>query len=132
MKNLVLSFLAISMLVSCNRESKDEKISRQAREFTEASCPKPMDEYTMLDSLVYDTEGRIMKYHYSMSGKMDTSSVYNSEMLALFHANLLNNIKQNMGLVELKKHGVTFSYSYTSSTNSTKYMNFVFTPKDYK
>lgn len=132
MKNIVLLLLIISMSVSCNREGMDERIRRQAQEFTESSCPKPMDKYTMLDSLVYDIEGRIMKYHYSMSGKMDTSSVYNSEMLALFHANLLDNIRQNTGLVELKEHGVTFSYSYTSSTNSTEYMSFTFAPQDYK
>ena len=86
----------------------------------------------MLDSMVYDTEGRIMKYHYSMSGLMDSTSFYTSDMKALFYANLLDNIRQNTGLIELKEHGVTFQYHYLSSTGSEQYMEFTFGPEDYK
>lgn len=132
MKKSILSILLMPLLVSCNHETRDERIMRQVREFTKSSCPKPMDKYTMLDSMVYDTEGRIMKYHYSMSGLMDTTSVYTSDMKALFHANLLDNIRQNTGLIELKEHGVTFQYHYLSSTGPVKYMEFTFAPEDYK
>lgn len=124
--------LATAFLASCNRESKDERFCRQAREFTKTSCPKPMDQYTVLDSLVYSIESKTMMYHYSVSGLMDTVSVYNSEMLSLFHSNLLENIRHNIGLIELKQHAVTFHYRYVSSTGKTEYMSFTFTPKDYE
>ena len=132
MKKSILSILLMPLLVSCNHETTDERIKRQTQEFTQSSCPKPMDKYTMLDSLVYDIDGRVMRYHYSMSGLMDTVSAYTSEMEALFHANLLDNIRQNTGLIELKEHGVTFKYSYHSSTGTIKYMDFTFTPEDYR
>jgi hypothetical protein len=132
MKKSMLSILLISLLVGCRHETRDEKYQRQAREFTESSCPKPMDKYTVLDSLVYDIEGRVMRYHYSVSGVMDTASAYNSEMRALFHTNLLDNIRQNTGYIELKEHEVTFQYCYHSSTDTIVYMNFIFAPHDYR
>ena len=132
MKNIIRSILIMSLLVSCNHETMDEKIKRQAQEFTESSCPKPMDKYTMLDSLVYTPDVRMMCYHYSVSRLMDTTSVYTSEMLDIFHGNLLDNIRSNTGLIDLKRHGITFRYRYTSSTDTTEYMNFIFTPEDYR
>ena len=132
MKTPSALLLLLLALVSCNHESKSDRICRQARNFTKSSCPKQMDEYTVLDSLVYDTEGRMMSYYYSVSGKLDVDSIYNSKLLSVFHANLLDNIRQNIGLHELKEHGTTFHYTYYSSTKATEYMSFIFTPEDYK
>ena len=94
--------LLLLALVSCSHESKSDRICLQARNFTKNSCPKQMDEYTVLDSLVYDTEGRMMSYYYSVSRKLDVDSIYNSKLLSVFHANLLDNIRQNIRLHELK------------------------------
>jgi hypothetical protein len=131
MKKSMLSILLISLLVGCRHETRDEKYQRQAREFTESSCPKPMDKYTVLDSLIYDIEGRVMTYYYSVSGILDSNSVYSSEFLAEFHSNLLDNIQHNAGLVDLKKHAVTFRYNYASSTSSKVYMSFTIGPSTY-
>ena len=134
MKKILYPFmLAISLLlVACLQETTEERLCRQAREFTKASCPKPMDTYTMLDSLVYDRHQRTMRYHYSVSGRMDADSIYNGEMLNVFHTDLLSNICHNTGLTELKEHGVRFNYLYVSSTTGREYMSFIFTPEDYK
>lgn len=91
-----------------------------------------MDEYTQLDSLVYVQKGRVMTYYYSVSGRLDTDSVYNSDLIDAFHTSLLANIKQNTGLIELKDHSVTFRYNYSSSTKDKEYMSFIFSPGDYK
>ena len=132
MMKQILSILALFLVMACNHESKDERISRQAREFTKTSCPKPMDEYTVLDSLVYVPDGKVMTYYYSVSDRMDTDSVYDSKMLDVFHTSLLSNIRQNTGLLELKEHSVTFKYVYSSSTNDKIYMSYIFAPCDYK
>lgn len=132
-KTLSAFLLALSMLfVACLQESADERIRRQAREFTRTSCPKPMDAYTTLDSLVYDIEHRTMLYHYSLSGRMDADSIYTSEMLNVFHEDLMDNICRNTGLIELRQHGVTFRYIYVSSTTGREYMSFIFRPEDYR
>lgn len=133
MKKIIFSLSFVSILfASCNHETKDERFCRQAREFTKSSCPKPMDKYTVLDSLVYSVDRKTMKYHYSVSGIMDAPAVYSEEMLKLFHTNLLDNICQNLGLLELKEHGVIFCYTYVSSIDTTEYMTFTFTPEDYR
>lgn len=132
MMKQIIPIVAFLLLSACNHESKDEKICRQAQEFTRTSCPKSMDEYTALDSLVYTPEGRIMSYYYSVSDKMDCDSVYDAEMLDVFHTSLLSNIRQNTGLLELKEHSVTFRYIYSSASDDKTYMSFIFAPCDYK
>lgn len=132
MKKSLYVILFLFALVSCNHESKSDRIYRHAREFTQNSCPKQMDEFTVLDSLVYEPETRVMSYYYSVSGRLDTDSVYNSKLIGVFHTNLLDNIRQNVGLLELKEHATTFRYTYYSSVNAKEYMSFIFTPEDYK
>lgn len=90
-----------------------------------------MDKYTVLDSMAYHSTDRMMVYHYSVSDKMDVDSVYTSSMIDLFDTNLLNNIRQNPGLNELKQHAVTFRYVYSSKTRGIKYMSFTYAPEDY-
>ena len=130
-RTLLFACLAATVL-ACRHETLDEKICRQTRDFTQQSCPRPMDPYTVLDSMVYVPGTRTMSYHYSMSGKMDTSSVYNEAMKDMFYTDLLDNIRQNPGLNELKEHGVTFRYVYSSGKDaSTEYMSFTYPPADY-
>ena len=131
MQKYLYILILITFIVACSHETIDKKIWRQASEFTKNSCPKPMDEYTILDSLVYSEKERVMSYHYSVSSLMDTTAVYTTELLNIFHSNLLDNIKQNVRLMELKQHGVTFRYTYVSSTDAREYMSFLFTPEDY-
>lgn len=132
MKKTFLMACGIILAASCVRENLDEKIYRQTREYTRTSCPKQMDQYTVLDSMVYIPGSRTMVYHYAVSDKMDVDSVYTSEMINLFDANLLNNIRQNPGLNELKEHAVTFQYIYASQANGSAYMTFTYAPEDYK
>ena len=40
---------------ACHFESFDERCAREAREYTEKQCPRRMDQYTLMDSLTYDT-----------------------------------------------------------------------------
>lgn len=127
---LQLLFLVI-LFSACNRISNDERICMQTRKYTQENCPLRMDQYTMLDSMVYHIDGKIMSYHYSLSGVMDTDSTHNTITYNAFHEMLLNNILQNTGLHELRQHHVSFQYIYTSSTTGKEYMRFNFTPSDY-
>lgn len=132
MKKVVLVLLGLVSMVSCFHESLDEKIARQTRDYTKRSCPKVMDKYTILDSMVYTIASKRMTYYYSLSGVMDNDSVFSSELLNIFHADLLSNLKNNMGLHELKNNDVSFSYQYYSSTKEGhRYMSFDFSPIDY-
>lgn len=121
----------IVLLTACKRETMDDRICRQTREYTRTSCPKRMDEYTVLDSMAYSADGRTMSYYYSVSGKMDVDTLYTSAMKGLFDTSLLNNIRHNPGLNELKEHDVTFRYTYYSRTNGDVYMSFRYTPDQY-
>jgi hypothetical protein len=91
-----------------------------------------MDNYTVLDSMVYNPSETTMSYYYSVSEKLDNDSVYNDIFINVFYTDLLNNLNDNIGLIELKKNNVHFRYIYYSSTTKKTYMNFMFKPEDYK
>lgn len=132
-KIFIVSVLFLSVLgSSCKHEGIHERIARQSREFTERSCPKRMDTYTVLDSIVYVMEDKTMSYYYSVSDKLDNDSIYTDVFLNVFHTDLLNNIRENIGLVELKQNYVRFKYIYYSSTSKKEYMSFCFEPEMYR
>jgi hypothetical protein len=124
-------FCGAILFTGCNNLSNDERICMQTRKYTIENCPLRMDQYTMLDSMVYHIDGKVMSYHYSLSGVMDTDSIHNSTTYNAFHDMLLNNILQNTGLHELRQHNVSFQYIYISSTTGKEYMRLNFTPSDY-
>ena len=127
------SFLLLTILTfSCRHESVHERIARQTSEFSRTSCPKRMDDYTVLDSMVYNSSETTMLYYYSVCDKLDNDSVYNDVFINVFYTDLLNNLKDNLGLLELKKNNVHFKYVYYSSITKKTYMNFMFTADDYK
>ncbi len=132
MKKAILLACATVMLVACIRMSLDDKIYQHTREFTKSACPKRMDKYTMLDSMVYSRQGRVMSYYYTVSDAMDTDSIYTSKIRDIFDASLINNIRQNASLTELKEHKVTFTYIYTSKATGKKYMTFTYKPEQYQ
>ncbi len=132
MNRFLILICSAALLTACNRLSLDDKIYQQTRDYTKTSCPKRMDQYTVLDSMVYVSASRTMVYHYSVSDKMDVDSVYTTQMIDLFDTNLLNNVRQNPGLNELKEHAVTFHYIYSSQTNGKEYMSFTYTPDKYQ
>lgn len=125
-------FLLTISTISCLHENIHERIARQTSDFCRASCPKQMDNYTVLDSMVYNPSETTMSYYYSVSEKLDNDSVYNDIFINVFYTDLLNNLNDNIGLIELKKNNVHFRYIYYSSTSKKIYMNFMFKPEDYK
>ena len=132
-KILIVSVCFLSIISSsCKHEGIHERIAWQSREFTERSCPKRMDTYTVLDSIVYAKEDKTMSYYYSVSDKLDNDSIYTDVFLNVFHTDLLNNLRDNIGLVELKQNYVRFKYIYYSSTSKKEYMLFCFEPEMYR
>jgi hypothetical protein len=91
-----------------------------------------MDTYTVLDSIVYAMEDKTMSYYYSVSDKLDNDSIYTDVFLNVFHTDLLNNLRDNIGLVELKQNYARFKYIYYSSTSKKEYMSFCFEPEMYR
>ena len=90
-----------------------------------------MDDYTILDSLVYNTSETTLNYYYSVYNLLDNDTIYTDAFKGIFHTKLMDNILNNVALIELKENNVSFKYHYYSSTTKKKYMLFYFTQKEY-
>ena len=131
MSRYIIYIMCVLLYTSCSHERIHEKFSRQAKEYTKKMCPLPMDQYTMLDSLVYNPSQTTLTYHYSVSDLLDNDSIYTDAFRGIFHTKLLDNILNNVGLIELKENNVSFRYIFYSSTTQQQFMQFFYTSEEY-
>ncbi len=135
MKKSIISIVLCTLFLTftgCRRENIDERIHREAKEFTEKNCPREMDPYTTIDSACYDMKNRIYSYNYTVQGLLDVDSIYTDELLNSFRETLLGQIKTSIQMKALKDQGVTFAYRYFSQESGKTLMNITFTKEDYK
>lgn len=130
-RNLAFLFVTVCMF-SCGRDSIDDRLSRQSREYTMRHCPERMDDYTMLDSMVYVAEGRILNYYYLLQDSNVTDDGQRLRLKAFLEEIHLENLKQNLAFHDLKEHNVCFRYHYSSSSTKEEIMLIELTPNDYK
>jgi len=71
---IVLAVAALS-LSACNHETVDDRVEREAREYTEKYCPTPDNNGTRIDSMVYDRKSRTLINYCTISGQLDNKQV---------------------------------------------------------
>ena len=133
-KSLLLFSLVAVSLFSC-QEKKDDFFVRDAKEYTEKHCPQQMDEFTRLDSIVFEkgADGEVGTLH----------SYYSLVLTDEARAELMNRLGE-LGDMDLKvirnsvifaKHkeaGVNFHYVYHDAETGDKIAEYHFTKNDYE
>jgi hypothetical protein len=66
MSRYIIYIMCILVFTSCRHDSVHEKYANLAMDYTKKMCPLPMDDYTILDSLVYNTSETTLNYYYSV------------------------------------------------------------------
>lgn len=132
MIRLLLPAIAVLMLVCCRRESYDEKIAREMSEYSSRQCPRRIDPYTILDSIVYVDDCKELRHYYTVQDTLDNDEVYSDELCNEFRDKLLANIRNSVGMKTYKAHGVVFVYQYRSGKSQKVYLYLKFSSKDYK
>lgn len=74
---LLIIFFAV-FAVSCKHESIDDRVEREAREYTEKNCPTPNVNNTRVDSLVYDRPNRTLTNYCSVTDQLDNQISMNA------------------------------------------------------
>lgn len=72
---IILLVVAALTMISCRHESVDDRVAREAREYTEKYCPTPDNNGTRLDSMVYDRASRTLINYCSVTGPADDAKV---------------------------------------------------------
>ena len=126
---LVLIACFFLCLTSC-QESKKERFTREAREYTERNCPQRItaDGTIILDSLVYD-DSNTMTYYYSVVSDSSQIELLREEQEEL-RKNIRSGIINSVELKHVKEERVTIVHNYRS-TLGEEIFNFTFTPEDY-
>lgn len=120
-----------ALICSCNFESFDERCTREAKEYTEKYCPRRMNEYTMMDSLVFDSETHTFSYYYCLEGKLDNDTVINKEVANAFVEQLKKELTTSVELRSYKEKEVNFHYIYLSQKTGKVLFEKTFSPSDY-
>lgn len=102
--------------------SFNERETSTLRDFTRLKCPMKIDEYTMMDSMWYDSISRTIYYDYTVTGMLDDDSIYqNKETQKLMKRTTKQNIKDNTEITEERdKEKLDFRFRYFSATRKKK------------
>lgn len=125
----IFSLILPVCLVSC-RESKEKMFERAAREQT-AKCPRTINEFTRLDSVVYLSGKNINQYYYTLTGAADDAGSIRENESEMKQA-LKNEVINSMDLKEYKDFHTTFEYIYHSQKDQSVLWKIQLTPQAYK
>lgn len=126
-----LAMLMAVCLQSCNKETRDERIKRETMEFTEKNCPSTVDQFTTMDSAVFDMDSRTLTYHYTLKGELDNDSLYTDELKQTFREKVLNEIKTSIKMKGYKDAEVAFGYRYISDKSGKVMVDLVIKSDEY-
>lgn len=132
MKHLPL--LAACLLLASCYENFDERCVREAKEHTQKFCPQRVDTGIILDSTTYDIKTRTYHYWYSLHDHLDTPEAHETlpQVRGQFRTELLRSIINSVVLKKCKEEGITFVYTYRSSSTGKQVMQEKITQEDYQ
>ena len=124
----ILMLLAASS--SCT-ESFSDRCRREAREYTERQCPRPLGEYIVMDSMTYQETPQGFTYHQTVQGLLDNDSLIADPGISEFRDELCERIRQDISLKPYKDRDFTFRYRYTSASTGQLFTEVIIGPEDY-
>ena len=128
-----MTVMVAIVLVSC-QESLEERAAREAKEMTESKCPMPVDNNTILDSVVFDIPTLTQTQYFRFIGESDDSSRL-EEISGAYDLKelLIRELKGQTSYKTLMNRGVNFRYVYRSTRQRDKiYFDFTLTKEDYQ
>ncbi len=127
-----LCFLSLLALTACHKNSRDEQIAREAREYTEKQCPRYVDQCTRMDSTTFDMATRTFAYNYTVEGELDKPEVYTDKVKSAFREKVLSEIRSSIQMRGYKEAGITILYRYYSASTGEKRLEYRFEKEEYR
>lgn len=130
-KSALLLSAAACLATSCGRKSLEEQLIEESADFTLKQCPKQLDEFFTMDSMVYDEATHSRVCYYSIQGKADDPDFFPKETVEDFKENMTINIRADLNMKKLKEAGISFGYRYISKKTGQQLMEYTVGPEDY-
>ena len=114
MKLIKVLFLAIGCLifVGCQK-SMEDRVAQECKEYTKKQCPSQIVANTRMDSMVYESDSRTIRYYYSLFNDADNKDRIAAHKQEL-RQTLLAAVKKDMGTKIYKEAGFNFRFTYHS------------------
>lgn len=112
------------------KESKEKMFEKAAKEIT-ARCPRSVNEYTRLDSVVYVPGANINRYYYTLTGAADNAETILAQKTEMESA-LLNEVINSLEIKDYKDYDTTLEYIYYSGKNQEILFDLKIAPGQYK
>ncbi len=129
----ILCLIIFFVFTSC-QERKAEVFAREAKEYTETTCPLMMDDFTRIDSVVFvgrnDRIGDMVMY-YTLFLDDESRKVVMDNLGELAEMNL-KELRNSVRFTKYREAGVEFTYIYHDDATGDKIMECHFTKKDYE
>lgn len=129
--NLIALTCLTTLISSCSFENFDERCAREAKEYTDKYCPRRMNDYTTMDSLVFNPHTRTFYYYYCLEGQLDNDSIITAKVANSFIEQLKKELTTSVELRAYKEKDVNFCYVYLSRSTGKTLFETTFTPDDY-
>lgn len=128
MKRFVI-FALFGLALSACQESLEDRCEREAKEYTRRSLPTKVDQFTMLDSLVFERDSHTLHFYYTLSGTADSLEVLERiDMKSM----LRNELKNTTAYKLFKDNRYNFAYTYLSTKQPGKTLyELILTKEDY-
>lgn len=128
--HLMVFIPVLAVTVSCGQEDYEDRLEREAREFTQRFCPKRLENHVILDSIAYDKKTRSRIDYHTVSGMIDDSAVM-KQSEETFRQKAVEGIRKSVEMKNLKDKGVNFVYKFRSEKSRKELLSVTVTPDDY-
>lgn len=128
--SLGLAFTLSAGLQSC-QESLEQRAAREAAEFTQKSCPTPVRDNIITDSMTFDIPTHTFVYYYTATGPADNAPSFVGREGEL-HDVLANAVRNDTQTKRYKDAGYTFRYVYRSQQSGQVLLDTTVKPEEYQ
>ena len=124
------SMISVLLLMVGCQENFDQRLLREAREYTANHCPMEMEQGTRLDSLTYDVKKRDYTFWYTLSALNEEHFNENSYMVRQM---LVDRVQTDDKAKTIREHEVNFRFVYRSEQHKDSVIyDTVVTPSEYR
>ncbi|MGI6243103.1 MAG: hypothetical protein ACOYJK_06170 [Prevotella sp.] len=127
----ILAALSVAALVSCKRDTLEDRAEKEAKTFTERYCPTPVQNMQRTDSVTFDRSTLTFNYYYRLNGAADDPQAVNKVRSDIKTA-LLKGLASNTSCKAYKDKGYNFRYVLTSEKTKKVLYEVTFSSKDYQ
>ena len=126
---ILLSAVFLCALAGC-QERFEERLQREAREFTAKHCPQEREPGTVLDSTTYSPSRRTYSLWYTVSEP--TATLLQTTDKVLIKRAFLNELTNSTDYKLLKDEGIDFEYHYARADNRQTVYHLILKKEDYR